>query len=93
MASASLSRQTPFEPERIHALLNGDLPGVIRAKGERYFWIATRPDWVLEFSLAGALSSVQPLGTWWAAVPEERWPDGDTARAYMKQHWSEPMGG
>ena len=57
----------PFEPERIHALLNGDLPGVIRAKG--HFWIATRPDWVLEFSLAGALSSVQPLGTWWAAVP------------------------
>lgn len=80
----------PFEPERIHALLNGDLPGVIRAKG--HFWIATRPDWVLEFSLAGALSSVQPLGTWWAAVPEERWPDGDTARAYMKQHWSEPWG-
>ena len=31
----------PFEPERIHALLNGDLPGVIRAKG--HFWIATRP--------------------------------------------------
>ena len=34
----------PFHPERIHALLNGDLPGVIRAKG--HFWIATRPDWV-----------------------------------------------
>ena len=80
----------PFEPERIHALLNGDLPGVIRAKG--HFWVATRPEWVLEFSLAGALSSVQPLGTWWAAVPEERWPDGDAARDYMKQHWSEPWG-
>ena len=55
-------------PRRSLALLDGDLPGVIRAKG--HFWIATRPDWVAEFSLAGALSSVTPLGTWWAAVPQ-----------------------
>jgi len=80
----------PFEPEKIHALLTGDLPGVIRAKG--HFWIATRPDWVLEFSLAGALSSVTPLGTWWAAVPRENWPDNDSARAYMAGHWQEPWG-
>ena len=32
----------PFDPTRIHELLNADLPGVIRAKG--HFWIATRPD-------------------------------------------------
>ncbi|KQI72948.1 4-hydroxytetrahydrobiopterin dehydratase [Loktanella sp. 5RATIMAR09] len=80
----------PFEPERILAVLNGNLPGVIRAKG--HFWIATRPDWVAEFSLAGALSSVKPLGTWWAAVPRDRWPDDDSARAYAAQHWSEPWG-
>jgi G3E family GTPase len=80
----------PFAPEGILAVLNGDLPGVIRAKG--HFWIATRPDWVAEFSLAGALSSVKPLGTWWAAVPRERWPDDDSARAYAAQHWSEPWG-
>ncbi|KQB97662.1 4-hydroxytetrahydrobiopterin dehydratase [Loktanella sp. 1ANDIMAR09] len=80
----------PFAPEGILAVLNGDLPGVIRAKG--HFWIATRPDWVAEFSLAGALSSVKPLGTWWAAVPRERWPDDDGARAYAAQHWSEPWG-
>jgi G3E family GTPase len=80
----------PFAPEGILAVLNGDLPGVIRAKG--HFWIATRPDWVAEFSLAGALSSVKPLGTWWAAVPRDRWPDDDSARAYAAQHWSEPWG-
>lgn len=80
----------PFEPEKILAVLNGELPGVIRAKG--HFWIATRPDWVAEFSLAGALSSVKPLGTWWAAVPKERWPDHDGARAYMAAHWQEPWG-
>ncbi|MEO0762852.1 MAG: GTP-binding protein, partial [Pseudomonadota bacterium] len=53
----------PFVPEKIMAVLNAEMPGVIRAKG--HFWIATRPDWVAEFSLAGALSSVKPLGTWW----------------------------
>lgn len=80
----------PFEPEKILAVLNGEMPGVIRAKG--HFWIATRPDWVAEFSLAGALSSVKPLGTWWAAVPRARWPGHDSARIYIAQHWQEPWG-
>ena len=31
----------PFAPEKIMEVLNGELPGVIRAKG--HFWIATRP--------------------------------------------------
>jgi len=70
--------------------LNSPLPGVIRAKG--HFWIATRPDYVVEFSLAGALSSIAPLGTWWAAVPKERWPDHDSARAYLAERWQEPWG-
>ncbi|MDX8354915.1 GTP-binding protein [Cognatiyoonia sp. IB215182] len=80
----------PFIPEKIHAALVGDLPGVIRAKG--HFWLATRPQWVAEFSLAGALSSVSPLGTWWASVPRERWPDHESARQYMQTHWQEPWG-
>ncbi|GGE38773.1 cobalamin synthesis protein CobW [Primorskyibacter flagellatus] len=80
----------PFDPSQVMAVLNGDLPGVIRAKG--HFWIATRPDWVAEFSLAGALSSVAPLGQWWAAVPADRRPDHDSARAYMAQHWRDPWG-
>ena len=80
----------PFVPEQILAVLNGEMPGVIRAKG--HFWIATRPEWVAEFSLAGALSSVKPIGTWWASVPKERWPDHPSAQAYMEQHWVEPWG-
>jgi len=80
----------PFVPERILEVLDGDLPGVIRAKG--HFWISTRPDWVAEFSLAGALSSVKPLGTWWASVPEGRRPTHDGARTYMEAHWQEPWG-
>ena len=82
--------RAPFEPQKIHDVLNGDLPGVIRAKG--HFWIANRPDWVAEFSLAGALSSVAPLGTWWASIPEDRWPQQPQARSYLEQHWVGPFG-
>lgn len=90
VASFVYRARQPFAPEKILAILNGDLPGVIRAKG--HFWIATRPDWVAEFSLAGALSSVKPLGTWWASVPKERWPDHDSAREFLQAHWQEPWG-
>jgi len=90
VASYVYRARMPFVPQRILEVLNGDLPGVIRAKG--HFWISTRPDWVAEFSLAGALSSVKPLGTWWASVPEERRPNHDTARDYMQAHWQEPWG-
>ncbi|MEM8935643.1 MAG: GTP-binding protein [Pseudomonadota bacterium] len=90
VASYVYRARRPFQPEAIHALLNGSLPGVIRAKG--HFWIATRPKWVVEYSLAGALSSVTPLGTWWASVPRDRWPEGEAIDAYIQDHWQEPFG-
>ena len=82
--------RAPFHPARVHAALNGALPGVIRAKG--HFWIATRPDWVAEFSLAGAVSSVTPLGRWWAGVPRDRWPGDPDSRERMAENWREPWG-
>ena len=90
VASYVYRARLPFIPERVLEVLNGEMPGVIRAKG--HFWISTRPNWVAEFSLAGALSSVKPLGTWWASVPEDRWPQHESARAYMRAHWQEPWG-
>lgn len=90
VASYVYRARKPFEPEKIMNVLNGDLPGVIRAKG--HFWIATRPDWVAEFSLAGALSSVKPLGTWWASVPQEQWPKDESVQTYMRERWEEPWG-
>ncbi|MBF5077751.1 GTP-binding protein [Paracoccus sp. NBH48] len=90
VASFVYRARQPFEPRKIYELLNGPLPGVIRAKG--HFWVATRPDWVAEFSLAGALSSVRPLGQWWASVPRDRWPTHPEGRAYLDAHWSDPFG-
>ncbi|WP_420556913.1 GTP-binding protein [Roseovarius sp.] len=90
VASFVYRARQPFHPEKVLEILNGILPGVIRAKG--HFWIATRPDWVAEYSLAGALSSVSPLGQWWATVPKERHPDHAAAQEYLRAHWQEPWG-
>ncbi|MEM6308392.1 MAG: GTP-binding protein, partial [Pseudomonadota bacterium] len=49
-------------------------------------------DWVAEFSMAGALSSIKPLGTWWASVPKERHPTHESAQAYINAHWQDPWG-
>lgn len=80
----------PFVPEKIVKALNSEMPGVIRSKG--HFWIATRPDWVVEFSLAGALSSISPLGRWWASVPDEYRPKDGPALRYFQETWQEPWG-
>jgi G3E family GTPase len=82
--------RAPFDPAKVHAVLNGDLPRVIRAKG--HFWLATRPNWVAEFSLAGAVSSVAPLGGWWASVPKERWPTHPDALKEVSAKWQDPWG-
>ncbi|MDV7143742.1 GTP-binding protein [Tropicimonas sp. TH_r6] len=82
--------RAPFDPTQLLAALNGPLPGAIRAKG--HFWIATQPDWAAEFSLAGAISSVTPLGRWWASLPEERLPAHPEAQAEIARNWAEPWG-
>ncbi|HEY0274635.1 MAG TPA: GTP-binding protein, partial [Paenirhodobacter sp.] len=80
----------PFRPRAVYDVLTGDLPGVIRAKG--HFWIASRPNWAAEFSLAGVVSSVTPLGGWWASVPRDRWPTHPDSLAEVARVWQEPWG-
>ncbi|GGE07993.1 cobalamin synthesis protein CobW [Aureimonas endophytica] len=80
----------PFDPTRFDAFSKATWPGLIRAKG--HFWLATRPDWVGEFSLAGAVARMSGLGRWWAAVPKERWPDVSEWRDLVGRHWSPVWG-
>jgi G3E family GTPase len=80
----------PFHPEKLHAILDKRLPGVIRAKG--HFWLATRPNWVGELSLAGQITRTEGLGSWWAAVPKERWPKSPEFASLMRKHWTPSWG-
>ncbi|MHC2090210.1 zinc metallochaperone GTPase ZigA [Methylobacterium sp. CM6244] len=80
----------PFAPEAFDAFTKTTWPGLIRAKG--HFWLATRPDWVGEFSLAGAIAWVSPMGAWWACVPKARWPEDAEWRSHLSRNWSEPWG-
>lgn len=80
----------PFKPEALDRFLRATWPGLIRAKG--HFWLATRPDWVGEMSIAGAICRTEAMGSWWAAVPPERWPDVPGWRTMMEQNWSSIWG-
>ncbi len=75
----------PFHPARLHALLHGDLPGVIRAKG--CFWLATRMDRAGSWQIAGSIGRHEAAGHWYAAVPEARWPADPQWREQVGRLW------
>ena len=82
--------RAPFEPARLHAFFNQTWTNVVRAKG--FFWIATRPEWCGEVSMAGSLVRHNAAGYWWAAVPKERWPEDPDHVSMIRKRWTEPFG-
>ena len=68
----------PFNPVLLDRFVTRAWPNVIRAKG--FFWLATRPNFVGELSMAGSLVRTGRRGLWWAAVPKSRWPDDEDWR-------------
>lgn len=80
----------PFHPLKFQEFLNSTWPGLIRAKG--HFWLATRPEWVGEMSLAGSICRTEALGLWWAHVPKERWPRSEEWRQILARHWHSVWG-
>jgi G3E family GTPase len=80
----------PFHPEKFNAFLGRSWSGLIRAKG--HFWLATRPEWVGEMSLAGNICRTEAMGFWWAAVPKARWPDHPEWKAILDRHWHSVWG-
>lgn len=90
VASFVYRARRPFHPERFNEFLGRSWEGLIRAKG--LFWLATRPEWVGDMSLAGATCRTEGLGFWWAAVPKERWPDHPEWLAALKAKWAPGWG-
>lgn len=75
----------PFDPARLSAFLDMELPGLIRAKG--FFWLATRPDEIGVLSIAGVQRKIENKGFWWATVPEGQWPRHPQFRQLLERHW------
>lgn len=75
----------PFHPARIWQWLNRPTQGLLRAKG--FLWIATRHDITGQWSQAGASGTLEPMGYWWATVPDEEWPEEESERAAIRAHW------
>jgi G3E family GTPase len=80
----------PLHPGRFKAFIEGDMPGVIRAKG--FFWLATRMAWAGSWQLAGAVGRHEAAGFWFAAADRSRWPQDPEWQAQVRALWQEPHG-
>lgn len=80
----------PFHPQRFFDRLNQDWNGVLRSKG--FFWLASRLDKIGVWSQAGRVARLDFGGFWWAAVPEEHWPDVESFQTELEQKWHPEVG-
>ena len=91
IASFSYLARRPFHPERFYQYLhhgNWDNGNLLRSKG--FFWLASRPEWVGNWSQAGGTMQHGCAGRWWSSVPKTEWP-----KEYaddISAHWQEPYG-
>ncbi|QDV13113.1 Putative metal chaperone YciC [Rosistilla oblonga] len=79
--------ERPFHPKRLTEALDGDMDdglfsGVLRSKG--LMWIASRHDWAYDWSQAGCSIRMNPAGFWWAAAPDDAWPDDESLVAEIR---------
>jgi G3E family GTPase len=80
----------PFHPEKLKRFINRPWPGVVRAKG--FFWLATRPSFVGELSMAGALVRTEKRGLWWSAAPRQYWPEDPAWQRSMEPYFDPVWG-
>jgi G3E family GTPase len=90
VASFVYRARRPFDPVRFQRFTERSWPGLIRAKG--HFWLATRPDWAGEMSLAGSICHIGSMGFWWAAIPKAHWPQNEEWHKHVMRHWSPVWG-
>ncbi len=63
---------------------------MLRSKG--FFWLASRPEIVGEWSQAGGACSHEPIGVWWADLDRADWPDDPDTRAEIEKTWDAATG-
>jgi G3E family GTPase len=91
ISSFVFKARRPFHPERFLNFLMGEpMQAVLRSKG--FFWIASRNDSAINWSLAGHVARVSPAGIWFASTPADLRPKGEHVDEYIAEFWQEPFG-
>ena len=82
----------PFHPNKFFEFLHDtEKHGkLLRSKG--YFWLATRPQFVGQWSQAGGIAHYGFAGMFWKAIPEQNWPTDEASLNEIKKQWVEPFG-
>ena len=82
--------RTPFHPRRWWDMIHREWPGVVRSKG--FFWLASRADFVGDWSRAGSVSRFGAAGLWWAATPRDEWPQDPESQSAIEESWDAEVG-
>ncbi|TVT81645.1 zinc metallochaperone GTPase ZigA [Acinetobacter colistiniresistens] len=90
IASFVYRARRPFHPQRFFDFVNSEWQGVIRSKG--FFWLASNPEFAGSWSQAGAMARHGVAGYWWAAVPDEHWPEDQQSRDAIENNWDDVTG-
>ncbi|MEE2755420.1 MAG: zinc metallochaperone GTPase ZigA [Myxococcota bacterium] len=82
----------PFDAEKLWAFLHDadNWSGILRSKG--FFWVAADHRAAYEWAQAGGVSSVNPVGTWWAAIPRDQWSHPEGRRPDQRPDWDQRYG-
>ncbi len=77
----------PFDAEKFWEFVNDEhvWRGVLRSKG--FFWVAADDHVAYELAQAGGVNTVNPVGSWWAAMPREEWGHPDGERPDQQPTW------
>ena len=92
ISSFAYHARRPFHPEKFYDFLHNaeDYGKLIRSKG--YFWLATRPDFVGQWSQAGGIARYGAAGMFWKSIPKEDWPTDQDSLDAINNIWQEPYG-
>ncbi|QLK48801.1 GTP-binding protein [Vibrio owensii] len=92
ISSFAYHARRPFHPEKFYDFLHNakDYGKLIRSKG--YFWLATRPEFVGQWSQAGGIARYGVAGMFWKAIPKEEWPTDQDDLDAINDIWQEPYG-